>query len=109
MLWTAPWLTLALLTPAAAADFNKEVCPTLQANCLRCHGGERTKAELDVRSRAGLLKGGEGGAAVSPGSPEKSLLWIHVAADKMPPGKEKLTSAQKTILRTWIEKGAQGA
>src|SRR5205823_1235943 len=38
----------------------------------------------------------------------KSLLWIHVAADKMPPGKEKLTSTQKTLLREWIEKGARG-
>ncbi len=37
------------------------------------------------------------------------MLWIVVAGDKMPPGKEKLTQAQKTILRDWIEKGAHGA
>src|SRR5262249_53302686 len=72
------------------------------------HGGERTRAELDARSKSGLLKGGEGGAAVVPGSPEKSLLWIHVAADRMPPGKEKLTSSQKSVLREWIEQGAKG-
>src|SRR5262249_45004318 len=31
-----------------------------------------------------------------------------IAADKMPPGKEKLTTAEKTLLRAWIENGARG-
>src|SRR5262249_56305427 len=106
-------LLLALLLAAsplraAAPDFDKDVKPILSAHCVKCHGGDRTRAELDVRSKSGLLKGGEGGAAIVPGSPEKSLLWIHVAADKMPPGKEKLSSAQKTLLREWIEQGAKG-
>src|SRR5260221_1559237 len=98
-------LALAAANPARAAapDFDKDVKPILSAHCVRCHGGERTRAELDARGKAGLLKGGEGGAAVVPGAPEKSLLWIHVAADKMPPGKGKLTAAQKTLLREWIE------
>src|SRR5262249_61625747 len=99
---------LLTLPAAAAPDFDRDVKPILTAKCLRCHGGQKTRAELDVRSKAGLLKGGEGGPAVVPGSPEKSLLWIHVAADKMPPGKEKLTSDQKKILREWIEQGAKG-
>src|SRR5438445_13285759 len=101
-------LPLLALPAAAAPDFDRDVKPVLASRCLRCHGGQRTRAELDVRSKAGLLRGGEGGPAVVPGSPEKSLLWIHVAADKMPPGKEKLTAAQKTLLRSWIEGGAKG-
>src|SRR5262249_48108735 len=104
MLWLLP-----LLTAAATPDFDRDIKPLLTAHCVRCHGGERTRGELDVRSRAGLLKGGEGGPAVSPGSPEKSLLWVHLAADRMPPGKDKkLRSAQKATSRTWIEKGAPG-
>ena len=50
-----------------------------------------------MRSKAALFKGGETGSAVVPGSPEKSLLWVKIAADKMPPGPEKLTAAEKTL------------
>ncbi len=102
------WALLALALPAPAPDFDRDVKPLLASKCLRCHGGERTRAELDVRSKAGLVRGGESGPAVVPGSPEKSLLWIHVAADKMPPGKDKLAGAQKALLRAWIAGGARG-
>jgi hypothetical protein len=106
---TVPLLVLLASLPAAATDFDRDVKPLLQAKCLRCHGGQRTRADLDVRSRAGILKGGDSGPAVSPGSAEKSLLWVLVAGDRMPPGKDKLTSAQKALLRNWIEQGAKGA
>jgi mono/diheme cytochrome c family protein len=95
-------------TPSAAAPvFEKDVLPLFQAKCVRCHGGERVKAGLDVRSRAGLLKGGESGPSLSPGSPERSELWIRIAADKMPPGKDKLSEAEKALVRTWIDAGAR--
>jgi hypothetical protein len=97
---------------AQAADapvFEKDVQPILRARCLRCHGADKREADLDLRHKATLFKGGESGPAVSPGSAEKSLLWIKVAADKMPPGKTKLTEAQKVLLRRWIETGANGS
>jgi hypothetical protein len=87
--------------------FEKDVLPIFQAKCLRCHGGKLQKAGLDVRSKAGLLEGGDEGPAISPGSAEKSLLWIKVAADKMPPGKAKLTQAEKLLIRAWLEAGAR--
>jgi len=102
-------LLTTLFAPANPGDFDKDILPIFQTHCVRCHGGERLRADLDVRSRAGLLKGGESGPALSPGSAEKSLLWIHVAADRMPPGKEKLTAKQKQVLRAWIDGGAPGA
>src|SRR4051812_4097831 len=110
MLGGPSFLALILAQPVAAAplDFERSVRPLLQAKCIRCHGGERTRAALDLRGKAGLLAGGDGGPAVVPGSAEKSLLWIQVAADKMPPGKDKLTAAEKKLLRAWIEAGAPG-
>jgi len=62
---------------------------------------------LTCATRTGALKGGDGGPAVSPGSPEKSLLWVLVAGDRMPPGKEKLTSAQKTLFAQLDRAGGQ--
>src|SRR5262249_39100001 len=97
----------AAAQPKPAPVFEKQVLPIVEAKCLRCHGSEQRKANLDLRTQPGVLKGGESGPAVSPGSPEKSLLWIQIAADKMPPGKEKLTEAEKVALRGWIEGGAK--
>src|SRR5262249_45987269 len=93
--------------PAPPPVFEKDVLPLFQAKCVRCHGGDSKKADLDLRSKPGLLKGGETGPALSPGSAERSELWIKVAADKMPPGKEKLTEAEKVLLRAWIDSGAK--
>jgi hypothetical protein len=95
--------------PAPAPLFEKDVLPILRARCLRCHGADKREADLDLRHKATLLKGGESGPALSPGSAEKSLLWIKVAADKMPPGKTKLTEAEKMVLRRWIETGAKAS
>jgi hypothetical protein len=85
----------------------KDILPILQAKCLACHGEEKPKARLDLRSRAGMLKGGEHGAALVPGAADKSELWRKITADKMPPGdKPKLSETEKALVRAWIEAGA---
>jgi hypothetical protein len=109
------WLTASKAGSAAdkpASEpivFEKNLAPILEVKCWQCHGSEKQKAGLDLRTRAGLLKGGESGAAVSPGSAEKSVLWEKISTDQMPPGKVKLTSAEKAIFRAWIEGGTQAA
>lgn len=91
---------------ASPGPFEKEVLPLLKARCLRCHGDETQKAALDLRTRAGMIHGGETGPALLPGSAEKSLLWIMIAGDRMPPGKTKLTADEKGLLKAWIDSGA---
>src|SRR5262249_17911673 len=86
--------------------FEKDVLPLLQTKCLSCHGAGKQKADLDLRSRASLLKGGETGPAVKPGSAKDSLLWEKINADQMPPDKNKLTAAEKALIKTWIDSGA---
>ena len=101
--------TLIFAAPALAAAppvFEKSVLPLLKAR-WRCHGVEKRSADLDVRTKSALLKGGETGPAVVPGSPEQSLLWVKIAGDKMPPGKAKLSQAEKTTVRAWIDGGAR--
>ena len=108
---------LALLLPslAVAADapaipiFEKDVLPVFKAKCLSCHGADKQKAELDMRSKATMLKGGESGPALTPGAALKSLIWEKVSGDKMPPGKQKLTAEEKALIRKWIDSGAKDA
>src|SRR5262245_62663519 len=87
--------------------FEADVLPIFRAKCLRCHGDRAHRADLDLTTAAGVLKGGETGPAVVPGSPEKSLLYEKVDAGDMPPGKkDRLSKDEVATIRRWIEGGA---
>ena len=70
----------------------RQVLGLLSAKCFACHGDdpEKIKGELNLRSREGMLKGGESGEpALTPGQPRKSRLYIAVTGQdadlEMPP------------------------
>jgi hypothetical protein len=86
--------------------FERDVLPILAANCLKCHANDPRKADLDLRTPAGLVRGGDSGPAVVQGSAAKSLLFEKISHGEMPPGKTKLTAAQVRTIRDWIDAGA---
>lgn len=95
-------------TTAQAPRFETDVLPLFQAKCLRCHGEKAKKAELDLRTRAGILKGSESGSVLQPGKPQESPLYEMVHGGRMPPGKSnKLSPAEVEIIRRWIVTGAR--
>ena len=70
--------------------FTLKVLPLLKSKCLGCHGAveDDIKGEFDVRTRAGLLAGGESGEpGVMPGDLDGSSLIQAVRWDglEMPP------------------------
>ncbi|MFN0120989.1 MAG: PSD1 and planctomycete cytochrome C domain-containing protein, partial [Blastocatellia bacterium] len=96
--------------------FIRRIAPLLQAKCLACHGQDekQIKGKLDLRSRAGLRKGGASGQpALIPGQPEASPLYLAVtraaASDwsPMPPKEaDQLNAEQVAWIRHWIAAGA---
>ena len=42
-----------------APDFQKDILPTFEEKCIRCHGGKRRGGKLDMRTMESLLTGGE--------------------------------------------------
>jgi hypothetical protein len=100
------FLYLTLSTQAQELSFEKSVLPIFAAKCLNCHGDKRQRAGLDLRTKAALLKGGETGTALKPGSLKESILWEKIRTDQMPEGDVKLTAKEKEIIRRWIESGA---
>src|SRR5256885_1324844 len=89
---------------AGTPQFEKDILPVLTARCLKCHGQTKPKAGLDLRTKAGMLKGGESGPALVPGSSAKSPLFEMVRKGEMPPAKQvKLTAAEVALLKTWID------
>src|SRR3954447_8165969 len=76
--------------PDAETLFELKVRPVLAGTCFPCHGGKKVSGGLRVDSRAALLRGGDGGAAVVPGAPARSPLLQAVRHShgrrRMPPG-----------------------
>lgn len=115
-----PSVCMALLAGICAAQedkpteettipqFESEVYPILKKHCLACHSGATPKGELDLSLRSSILKGGKSGPAIRLASAETSLIWEKLAADKMPPTGDKLTSEEKGVIRTWIAENAPG-
>lgn len=94
----------------SSLHFETHVRPILKAHCWQCHGEEeKPEGGLDLRLVRLMSKGGESGPAISPGQPDASLVWKRVAADEMPPGKKKLSSHERSILREWLAQGAKTA
>jgi hypothetical protein len=108
-------LFLLLAVPARAESpdvdtfFELKIRPVLVGTCFPCHGGKKVSHGLRIDSRDALLKGGQSGAAVVPGAPEKSLLIqaIRYTSDdlKMPPS-QRLADAVLADFTRWIERGA---
>jgi mono/diheme cytochrome c family protein len=99
----------AAATERGLALFEKRIRPALVQHCYECHSREKgePKGGLLVDSRAGLLEGGESGAAIVPGNPEDSLLLEALRHDglEMPPDR-KLPDDLIADFETWIRLGA---
>src|SRR5262245_45336708 len=92
---------------ATPPQFEKDVLPVLTAHCVKCHSGPKPKAGLNLRTRAGMLEGGESGPALVPGMSARSLIFEMIRKGEMPPGKEtKLTAQQVAVVKIWIDADA---
>ncbi len=109
------WARSALLAAVVSLPLNAqfftrapmwqhEVLPVLEKNCVSCHGGEHTMADLDLTKFDSVLKGGVSGPPITPGHPDMSLLWTMIDSGKMPVGRE-LSVADKQLIKAWIENG----
>jgi mono/diheme cytochrome c family protein len=94
--------------PQGPVRFERDVRPILAANCAGCHGADRPKAGLDLRSVASILRGGKSGPALNASDPEGSLLLERVAQGEMPPGKaRKLSADEISTVRAWVRGGVR--
>ncbi len=97
-------------TAEQIAFFEKDALPLLKSACFKCHGAEaKVKAGLYLTSRAGMLKGGQGGPSIDEKALGKSLfldmLTYRDEEHSMPPD-GKLKPEQLAILTKWINEGA---
>jgi mono/diheme cytochrome c family protein len=96
-------VTSGIAGPAAAAnrlasDFTATVQPFLRQHCLACHGGEKTKGDLDLTSSLTL----PADAALAD-LPRWTLVLEKLTRGEMPPPKAaQPPPAQRQKVTTWI-------
>jgi len=93
-------------------DYNTQVKPIFNKNCITCHGGVRRKAGFSLLFRSEALANTESGKpAIIPGDPEHSemirRLTLKDPEERMPYKHEPLAASDIDILRKWVKQGAQ--
>ncbi|WP_437226853.1 PSD1 and planctomycete cytochrome C domain-containing protein [Planctomicrobium sp. SH661] len=112
-------IVIAYCTSLAAEevqhDYLKQVKPLLKERCYACHGALKQEGGLRLDALSLIQQGGDSGAVISTGDEvAQSLILQRVSAtdpaDRMPPEHEgePLSQEQISILRNWIQQGAQG-
>ncbi len=109
-----PLLLVFLLNASAfaddASDYTQDVRPILKERCFSCHGALKQEAGLRLDTVAGMLTGGDTGAAISKADPGASHLIQRITSTEdgvqMPPEGKRLTDEQIQAIRSWIQSGA---
>lgn len=84
------------------------VQPIFREHCFSCHNRDDATNDLALDSYASVMTGGAGGAAIEPGDPSASRLYLlmtHQESPEMPPEQDKLPEEKLAIIRAWIEGG----
>jgi hypothetical protein len=93
-------------------DFNAQIRPILNKNCITCHGGVKQSGQFSLLFREEALAPVESGKrAIVPGRPEESEMIHRITHPdpevRMPPEKAPLKKEEIELLTRWIEQGAQ--
>jgi len=92
-------------------NFNSQVAPILQKNCLACHSSASKMGGLVMESYDALMKGGAHGAVIAPGKADQSRMILMLEGKvqpRMPFGADPLPVADIATLKAWVEAGALG-
>ncbi|HVV00861.1 MAG TPA: c-type cytochrome domain-containing protein [Verrucomicrobiae bacterium] len=116
---TVIWKRLAVLLslpclaglPSFAGEkvtYQDNVLPLVEANCAKCHNSDRKKADLDLTTYQGILKGSGSGEVVLSGNVEGSKIWkalTHSEEPYMPPHRPPLDAKALEVFKKWIAGG----
>src|SRR5882724_5300387 len=106
---TVAFLTMAIILRADdKITYNDNILPLVEANCSKCHNADKKKADLDLTSYQGALKGSGSGAVLVSGNLDGSKLWkalTHAEEPFMPPNRPKLGDKDLDVFKKWIADG----
>ncbi|MCK5920951.1 MAG: DUF1595 domain-containing protein, partial [Methylococcales bacterium] len=86
-----------------ARHFETQIAPLLARKCLECHDSISKKGKLDLSRKETAFADPD---IISKGKSEISLLWDSIESDEMPEEGKPLTTAEKKLIKDWIDSGA---
>jgi WD40 repeat protein len=110
-IWILGFGICLITSSARAADkitYQDNILPLVEANCSKCHNADKKKADLDLTSYQGVLKGSGSGLVVLSGNVDGSKLWkalTHSEEPYMPPNRPKLDDKDLDLIKKWIAGG----
>ena len=101
-----------------AVAFNFQIRPLLSDRCFRCHGPDAEHREAGLRldqqeAATGPVSDDPDRRIIAAGNPDQSELWARIISDdaevRMPPPESGLilSASEKSLVRRWIEQGAE--
>ena len=90
------------LTDYAQVNYDTEIQPIFNSNCVGCHSGGNPSAGLNLTSLDNVLLGSNNGPVITEGNPFSSTLWQEVSLGSMPPGPNNLDVNEINIIEEWI-------
>src|ERR1039457_3061945 len=88
--------------------YQDNILPIIQANCAKCHNEDKKKADLDLTSCQGALKGSGFGCVLISGNPDASKLWKSTPQTEepfMPQNQPPLPNRELETFKKWIQGG----
>ena len=89
-----------------ASDFDSSVLPIFERRCIACHG-DSPQGGLRLGTPRDILEGGQSGAAIVPGYPDRSLILAKIVSGQMPMGGERLPETEIDAIRSWIDEAGR--
>ena len=92
-------------------DYAQDIFPILEMHCIGCHTEDDAEGGLAMDSHAALMRGGDGGMAITAGVPANSRMLLMVSGKlepRMPPEDDGPSEEDLAILAAWVEQGAVG-
>src|SRR5207245_8383504 len=107
------WIEGGAKPTSGTAMTQHDIIPVLLRHCTVCHGLRRREADLDLRTKSAMLRGGKSGSAIVPSKPEASLIIKKIRAGQMPPrdrlqevSVKPIEQAEIQTLARWIAAAA---
>ena len=90
-------------------DFNRDILPIFQRECVGCHSSALKLGGLVLESYQDLMKGGEQGTPLVAGHADQSLLvrMLEGTAEPRMPLNGQLPAEQIQLVRAWIDASAR--
>jgi hypothetical protein len=112
LLIAAVVMAMSSAVPAAETgpvNYDDHIKPIFRQYCLKCHGEDTQKADINLATFTTLLKGGSAGKIAVAGRASASLLFEAITHEdpdvRMPPKSPPLPAEKIELIRVWIQEG----